>query len=160
MTAQTLDSASFFKRLHFYLALPTHNFFYFFYGSFIPFLPPPRPTTYCPPSFNCQRCLYLYLHPLIPLHLAWARSDRPTGRRPGLPASTARMRFPTLLGIPMISSHEPVSAFPRPVAPPFPSSTYVIMSLSSLGFYRPGVPSSLCLPPPSARPLPPPDGLN
>ena len=104
--------------------------------------------------------LYLYLHPIIPLHLARARSDRPLGHPPRLPAFTACLRFPPMLDSPMSSSHDTVSYFPHPVAPPFPPSTCPIISLSSPGFSRTGVPSSLCLPPPSASPPRPPAGLN
>ena len=57
-----------------------------------------------------------------PPHLSWVRSDRPPGRRPCLPASTTRLRFTLLLGIPSSSFCEPVSALPHPVSPPLLSS--------------------------------------
>ena len=159
VTAQTLDSAAFLL-LHFYLALLTHNFLFLFLESFIPFLFPPVPIPYRLPSFTRRRRLSLSLHPLLPPQLARARSDRLPGRRPRLPVSTARLRFPPLLGIPKSSLCESVSAFPCPVAPHLPSSAFTIRSLLAPGLSRPGVPSSLCLPPPSACPPPPSAGLD
>ena len=73
-----------------------------FSGSFISFLPPSRPILYHPPYFTRRRLFAISLHPLISPHLAWAPSDRPHGRPPPprLPASTARLSFPPLLGSP------------------------------------------------------------
>ena len=142
MTDRTLDSAAFFTITR--LSSPSApQFLLPFYGSFTPFLPTPGSFPYLPPSFTHQRCFSLSLHPLLPPHLARARSDRPPGRLPRLPASIARLRFPPLLFSPRISSREPVSVFPSPVPPPMPSSTFTIRSLSASGFSRPEVPYSL-----------------
>ena len=127
-----------------------------FSGLFIPFIPSPVPIPYRPPSFTCQRHFYLSLHPLILPNLSRARSNCPPGWCPRLTDSTARLRFPPLLGSPRIYLREPVSAFPCLVSPSFPSLTYTIRSLSVPGFSHTGVPYSLFLPtPPAHKPLPP-----
>ena len=159
VTAQTLDSAAF-LRLRFYLALPPHNFFYIFSGFFIPFLPPPGPIPYLPPYFTRRRRFYLYLQPLPPPRLARARSDRPPGWRPILPASTARLHFPPLMGSPRSSSLKPVSTFSCLVAPlchPWPAKSGPCWSQGSpvQGYLR----LSTCLHHLHAH-SPLPDGLN
>ena len=105
-----------------------------------------------PTLFYLYTPLLSLFAPVSPSHIAWARSDRPPGQSPHLPASTARMRFPPLLGSPRSSLREPVSPFPCLVAPPLTSSTFTIRSLSAPELSCPGVPFFLCLPPPSASP--------
>ena len=107
-----------FLRLHFYLALPPHTFFYLFLDhSFRFFLPPDLSLS--PYIFHPSTPL-LYLFALAsPLHITRAGIGLPPGRCPFLPASTACLRFPPLLGILRSSSLEPVFSFPRLFAPPF-----------------------------------------
>ena len=65
MTDRTLDSAAFFTIT--LLSSPSApQFLLPFSGSFIPFLPPPEPIPYHPPSFNRRRCFSLSLHPCLP----------------------------------------------------------------------------------------------
>ena len=90
---------------------------------------------------------------LLPPNIVWARSDHRPGRCPCMPASTARLRFPLLLGRPRSSWREIVSAFPRPVSSPLPSSTCAIRSLLAPGLSLTGVPSYLWIFPPSTHPL-------
>ena len=84
----------------------------------------------------------------------------PPGWIPRLLASTACLCFPPLMGSPMSSLRDPVSAFPRPVALTLPYSICAINSLSATWFSRQGVLSSLSLPTPSTHPLPPSVGLD
>ena len=142
VTGGTVNSAAFFTII--LLSSPSApQFLLPFSGSFIPFLPSPRPIPYHPPSFNCRRRLSLSLHQLLTPHLAWSQSERQPGWCPCLPASTAHLRCIPLPGSPRSFSCDPVSAFPCLVVPPFPSSTCAIRYLSAPGFSRPGVPSSL-----------------
>ena len=55
-----------------------------FSGSFIPFLPPPIPIPYRPPSFTCQRRFSLSLHLFLPTPLLPSR--RATVHLDGAPA--------------------------------------------------------------------------
>ena len=71
----------------------------------------------------------------FPSQLAWARSDRPPGRRPHPPASTACLCFPSFPGIIKINSRERVSDVPCRVAPTFPSSTCSQVPVSSRGYH-------------------------
>ena len=154
-TARTLESAAFFTIA--LLSSPSAPQF------ILPFLwivhsvsTSNRTYPLSPPTFHPSTpLLYLSVQPILPPHLDQAQSDRPPGRLPRLLAYTASLRFPPLLDNPRSSSCKHVYAFPRPVDSHFTSLTYAIRYLSDPGFYRPGIPSSLCLIPPSARPIPP-----
>ena len=135
----------------------SHNFFYLFLDcSFCLSLSPYLSYTASHILPVDAASLSLYLHPLLPPHISRARSYRPPGRLPCLPASTARLQFPPLMVNPRSYSRDPVSTFPSLVAPPFMSSTFKISSLSDPGFSLPAVSYFLCLPPPSASPPPSP----
>ena len=119
-------------------------------------LPPPGPISFSASIFPNRRRFSLSLHPLLLPHIARVWIDHTPGQRPCLPACTARLQFTPLLFKPRSSSLYPVSALPRLGAPPFLSSTFKTSSLSAPGFSRPGVPSFLCLLPPSTPPPPSP----
>ena len=123
------------------------------YGSFIPFLPPLRPIPYLPPSFTHRHQFSLFLHPLLlPPYLVRLRGNCPPGWRSCPPDATACLHYPPMLGGPNEFLAQAVHAFyrlvvlsccPRPVP----------RSLSTPGFYRPTVPSSLFLTPSPSHPL-------
>ena len=114
---------SHFSQFRFYLSLPPHNFFYIFLDRSFHFSLPPGPIPHRYQYFTRRRRLSLSLHQLLPPHLVRARSDRPPGRRPHLPASTSCLLFSPLMGSPRSSSRKPLSDLPCPVAPPLPSLT-------------------------------------
>ena len=68
-----------------------------------------------------------------PPQLGWARIDHPPGRRPRLPASIACLRFRPMPGEPRSSLHQPVTGFPLPVDPHFPSRTCTQVPVSQRG---------------------------
>ena len=107
-----------FLRLNFYISHLPHNFFYLFLDRSFHFSLPPDLS---PISLHISP-VYAASHSLCtrfsPPHLAWEWSDRPHGQQPLLPASISRLRFPPLMCNPRSSSREPMSDFPRPVAPP------------------------------------------
>ena len=137
-------------RLHFYLALLPHNFFYLFLDrSFRLSLPPELPPIELHISFVDTDSLSLctrFSPPILPgsgatVHLEGAPACQPP------PLVCAFLP----LGSPRSSLREPVSTFPCQVALPFTSLTCAIRSLSAPGFSCTGAYSSICLPSPSAR---------
>ena len=154
VTDRTLESTAF-LRLHFYLVLPTHNFLYRFLDCSFRFLSP-RTYPLSPSIFHLLTTLLSLFAPAYPPSSCLG-AERPSNcTAPPHVVLHILSALSSLLGSPRSSLREPVSAFPCLVAPHFPSSTCAIRSLSAPGFSSTGVPSSLCMSPPSARPLPPP----
>ena len=99
-----------------------------------------------PPSFTCQLRLSLFFQPLISSHLTREWSDYPPGRCPRTLASTTPLRFPHMPAVLRISSRDPVTGFPFPVAPPLTSLNCAQVPVSlRVTPVRGSLPPSACL---------------
>ena len=149
VTVKSLDSDAYI--LHLYSSPSSPHFLLPFSGLLIPFIYPSGPIPYRPPYFTRQRRFSISLHPLLPpTSLVRSWSDCPPGRRSCPPSATACLRFPPLTGVPKEFLAQAVPDFTRLVFSSCrlrPVPRYLLAPVLS----RPGVPPSLCLPPPTSR---------